>query len=99
MTLTSFQDLRTQFFFNTFTANSRNGKEEIFEGEISKHEYPWHFHNCYTVVLVESGSINYEFRDINLSVDKEEVLIIEPNAIHRNTISQPTVYKALFLSI
>ena len=70
---------------------------EVFEGEISKHEYPWHFHNCYTVILVESGSIKYEFNNTSLSVDKEEVLIIEPNAIHRNTISQPTIYKALFL--
>jgi AraC-like DNA-binding protein len=70
---------------------------EIFEGEISKHQYPWHFHNCYTIIIVEKGSVIYEFKDKSLEVDEAEALIIEPYKIHRNTISQSTVYKAIFL--
>ncbi len=70
---------------------------EIFEGEISKHQYPWHFHNCYTLIIVEKGAVIYEFHDKHVTVDGAEALIIEPYKIHRNTISQPTVYKAIFL--
>jgi AraC-like DNA-binding protein len=70
---------------------------EIFEGEISMHEYPWHFHNFYTLILVEKGLITYEFQDKNVKVEAKEVLIIEPLKIHRNIISQPTAYKAIFV--
>ncbi len=70
---------------------------ELFEGKISKHQYPWHFHNCYTIILVEVGSITYEFQDTSLKINEAEALIIAPDVIHRNTISKQTVYKALFL--
>ena len=70
---------------------------ELFEGKISKHQYPWHFHNCYTIILIEVGTITYEFQDCSLKINEAEALIIEPDVIHRNTISKPTVYKALFL--
>jgi AraC-like DNA-binding protein len=70
---------------------------EIFEGKISKHQYPWHFHNCYTLIMVEKGSILYEFQDRSYQVDEAEALIIEPHKIHRNKISQPTAYRAFFL--
>ncbi len=70
---------------------------EIFEGEISKHQYPWHFHNCYTLIIVEKGSILYEFQEKSLKVDETEALLIEPFKVHRNIISQITVYKALFI--
>lgn len=72
---------------------------EIFEGEISKHTYPWHFHDCYTIITVQLGSIMYEFQDKNIKLDATEALIIEPKKIHRNTISQSTFYKAIFLPI
>jgi AraC-like DNA-binding protein len=70
---------------------------EIFEGEISKHEYPWHFHSCYTLIIVEKGSIVYEFQDKSLKVDETEAFIIEPFKIHRNIISLSTAYKAIFV--
>lgn len=70
---------------------------EIFEGEISSHEYPWHFHNCYTFILVEKGLIEYEFQDKKAKIEAKEILIIEPYKIHRNIISQPTTYKAIFV--
>ncbi|MBK8055650.1 MAG: AraC family ligand binding domain-containing protein [Saprospiraceae bacterium] len=41
---------------------------ETFEGEISKHEYPWHFHDSYTFVIVEKGSIIYELKDKSILV-------------------------------
>jgi AraC-like DNA-binding protein len=70
---------------------------EIFEGEISKHRYPWHFHNCYTIVIVEQGSILYELQDKHIKVDATDLLILEPRQVHRNTISQSTIYKAVFV--
>lgn len=70
---------------------------ELFEGKISKHQYPWHFHNCYTLVFVEAGSISYEFQNMSLIIHESEVLIIEPDTIHRNSISTHTIYKALFV--
>lgn len=70
---------------------------EVFEGKIAKHQYPWHFHNCYTLILVEKGSINYEFQEKSLRIDEAEAIIIEPHKIHRNTISKPTAYQAFFL--
>ncbi len=45
------------------------------------------------------GSIMYEFQDRSIKLDATEALIIEPNKIHRNTISQSTFYKAIFLPI
>jgi len=70
---------------------------EVFEGKITNHQYPWHFHHCYTIIIVESGSIIYEFKDKSIKVDEFEVLIIEPFVVHRNIISQLTKYKAIFL--
>jgi AraC-like DNA-binding protein len=70
---------------------------EIFEGNISRHQYPWHFHNCYTLIIVEKGAIVYEFKETRIQVSQTEALLIEPYKIHRNTISQPTAYRAFFL--
>ncbi len=70
---------------------------EVFEGKLSTHQYPWHFHQCYTIVLVEKGSITYEFEDQKVEVGENEVFIIEPFLIHRNNISQLTIYTAIFI--
>ena len=70
---------------------------EIFEGQISRHQYPWHFHNCYTIVMVEKGSVIYEFQHNTIRVDEAEVLVLEPLQVHRNLISQLTRYKAIFV--
>lgn len=70
---------------------------EFFEGEISEHHYPWHFHECYTVVMVSQGSILYNFRSSNITLYENEVLIIEPLEAHRNIILENTKYKAIFL--
>jgi AraC-like DNA-binding protein len=72
---------------------------ELFEGELKNHRYPWHFHDCYTLILVEKGSIFYQFQDSSYIVHSNELLVVEPFQVHRNTISQPTVYKALFVPV
>ncbi|RPI59623.1 MAG: AraC family transcriptional regulator [Ignavibacteriales bacterium] len=70
---------------------------EIFEGEISRHQYPWHFHDSYTFIVVEKGSVFYELNDRSTRICETEILIIEPFKVHRNIISQTTVYKAFFI--
>jgi AraC-like DNA-binding protein len=70
---------------------------EIFNGEISFHEYPWHFHDCFTLIVVEKGFIKYEFNDKLVNIEAGEGLIIEPAMVHRNIISQLTLYKAIFV--
>ncbi|MBP6623565.1 MAG: AraC family transcriptional regulator [Chitinophagaceae bacterium] len=70
---------------------------EIFEGEISRHQYPWHFHNSYTFIIVEKGSVFYELKDRSIQIGEAEILIIEPYKVHRNIISQTTIYKVFFI--
>lgn len=70
---------------------------EVFEGKLSKHQYPWHFHNGYTIILVEKGLITYELSNQKIEIETNEVLIIEPFLIHQNKITQPTKYKAIFI--
>ena len=72
---------------------------EIFEGKVSKHQYPWHFHDSFTIIIVESGEISYEFTDSSILLGEAEVLILEPNRVHRNIIAKPTVYKALIVPV
>lgn len=80
-------------------AYKKYGDIEIFEGEISSHEYPWHFHNYYTFIIVTKGAIQYEFQDKSIKVNETEVLLLEPFLVHRNIISQHTIYKAIFIPI
>ncbi len=70
---------------------------ELFAGEICKHEYPWHFHDCYTIVIVEKGSLLYNFRNGNITLRKNEILIIAPFEAHKNAVFKSTRYKAFFL--
>ena len=70
---------------------------ELFEGEISNHQYPWHYHESYTLISIEKGSILYEFKDRSIQLEENEILIIEPYMVHRNIISKSTNYKAFFI--
>lgn len=70
---------------------------ELFAGEISNHQYPWHFHDTYTIVLVESGSVLYNFHNSNITLSEKEILIIAPFEVHKNVIFKNTNYKAFFL--
>ncbi|MCC7502007.1 MAG: AraC family transcriptional regulator [Flavobacteriales bacterium] len=70
---------------------------EVFEGELSEHRYPWHYHACYTIIVVERGSVLYQFQDTSVHVGGSEVLVVEPFHVHRNMIAQPTTYSAIFV--
>lgn len=70
---------------------------EVFEGELAEHRYPWHYHACYTIIVVERGSILYQFQDASIRVGGSEVLVVEPYHVHRNIIAQPTTYSAIFV--
>lgn len=70
---------------------------EIFEGELSKHQYPWHFHNSYTIIIVEKGSITYDLQETQIKVGEAEAFIIAPFKVHKNSISEHTIYKAVFV--
>jgi AraC-like DNA-binding protein len=70
---------------------------EIFEGDISFHEYPWHFHDCFTLIVVEKGLIKYEFHEKQIQVEAGKGFIIEPGIVHRNSINESTIYKAIFV--
>jgi len=70
---------------------------EIFEGKISKHQFPWHFHDSYTFIVVEKGSVFYELKDQSIQICETEMLILEPFKVHRNAISETTIYKAFFI--
>ena len=70
---------------------------EVFEGDISSHEFPYHFHQCYTIVFVELGSVSYQFQRENVEVSKDDILIIAPLESHKNVIKRRTKYKAIFI--
>ncbi len=70
---------------------------EIFEGTISNHIFPLHFHDCYTIILVEDGYIDYYFKEDSISLQPNDFFIINPGEAHYNSISKPTTYKAIFL--
>ena len=70
---------------------------EVFDGELSEHSYPWHYHACCTIIVVERGSILYQFQDTSIHLGGSEVLVVEPYHVHRNMIAQPTTYSAIFV--
>ncbi|MBK9288310.1 MAG: AraC family ligand binding domain-containing protein [Flavobacteriales bacterium] len=70
---------------------------EVFEGELSEHRYPWHYHACYTIIFVERGSVVYQFQDTSIRVGGSEVLVVEPFHVHRNMITEHTRYSAIFV--
>ncbi|MBK9514624.1 MAG: AraC family ligand binding domain-containing protein [Flavobacteriales bacterium] len=76
---------------------TKHAELEVFDGELSEHRYPWHYHACYTIIVVERGSIVYQFQDTSIRVGGSEVLVVEPYHVHRNMIAQPTTYSAVFV--
>ena len=74
---------------------------EIFEGELSQHKYPWHFHEAYTVVMVDEGAMKYVFRDGVINVSSGEVFVINPFVAHYNSAvnNQTCRYSVMFLPV
>jgi AraC-like DNA-binding protein len=57
---------------------------ECFEGTFTQQVFPWHFHDTYTLILVERGAVTYEFRQAKKTVSAGEILIINPFVSHLN---------------
>lgn len=72
---------------------------EIFEGVLSSHVYPWHFHDSYTVVIVDSGAMKYVFRDDEVVVSAGQVFIVNAFTAHYNGVLNDTAchYRVMFL--
>ena len=74
---------------------------EIFEGKFTRQVFPWHYHDSYTVVMVDSGGVEYIFRDKNINVQPGQVFIINPYDAHYNRAAEKNgwMYKVFFLPI
>lgn len=72
---------------------------EIFEGSLSTHVYPWHYHSCYTIVLVVNGAMKYVYREKELIVKSNQILVINPFTSHYNLPIENCEYKAVFLPV
>ncbi|OXA86000.1 helix-turn-helix domain-containing protein [Flavobacterium hercynium] len=70
---------------------------EIFEGKVASHQYGWHFHQSYTIVLVEKGAVTYFFREDKIVVEAQQILLINPFEVHYNITSDDCEYKVVFL--
>lgn len=78
---------------------SYHSSVELFEGTLTGHVFPWHFHSCYTIVIVEAGAMEYEFRDDSLTVNAGQIAIINPYEPHFNKPKGFCSYKVIFLPI
>lgn len=74
---------------------------ECFEGQFRQQVFPWHFHDTYTVVMVDTGSVVYAFNEQRVVVKAGEVLVINPYEPHCNYAadSRGWTYRVFFLPI
>ena len=74
---------------------------EIFEGVLSSHVYPWHFHDSYTVIIVDSGTMKYVFRDDEVVVNAGQVFIVNAFTAHYNGVlnNMDCCYRVMFLPV
>jgi len=72
---------------------------ELFEGALTSHVYPWHWHDSYTIVLVEKGAMKYVYRDGEVIAGAGQVLVINPFTSHCNFPVEECVYKVFFLPV
>jgi len=74
---------------------------EIFEGTLASHVYPWHFHDSYTVIIIDSGTMKYVFRDDEVVVKAGEVFIVNAFTAHYNGVLNniDCNYRVMFLPV
>jgi AraC-like DNA-binding protein len=73
---------------------------ELYEGRLSKHKFPIHYHDKYTVVVVEEGEMVYNFSTSSVHVSQGEAFIINPFEPHYNIPGAGgCLYKAMFLPV
>jgi len=70
---------------------------EIFEGKLSSHQYAWHFHQPYTIIFVEKGTVTYFFKENTIILQAQQILILNPFEVHYNITSVDCEYKVVFL--
>lgn len=72
---------------------------ELFAGSLEKHVYPWHYHDSYTIIWVESGAMNYVYRDKTVVVKRNEVHLVNPFTSHYNFPAKKCTYKTIFFPL
>ena len=55
---------------------------ELFEGILYSHIYPWHYHDSYTIVFVEKGSMKYVYRDKEFILKAKQIHVVNPFVSH-----------------
>jgi len=62
--------------------------------------FPFHFHQCWSLAYIEYGSENIAFRNTNFLISKNALQLIPPYSIHKNWSNENNAwaYKALYLS-
>ncbi len=62
--------------------------------------FPFHFHQCWSLAYIEYGSENIAYRNINFLVSKNALQLIPPYSIHKNWSNENNAwaYKALYIS-
>ena len=62
--------------------------------------FPFHFHQCWSLAYIEYGSENIAFRDTNFLISKNALQLIPPYSIHKNWSNKNNAwtYKAIYIS-
>ncbi len=62
--------------------------------------FPFHFHQCWSLAYIEYGSENIAFSNTNFLVSKNALQLIPPYSIHKNWSNKNNTwtYKALYIS-
>lgn len=72
---------------------------ELYEGTLSAHSFPWHYHDCYIFIMVDSGIMQYHFQKEVVCVKEKEILLINPYEPHFNKpATDSCAYKVVFFS-
>ena len=66
---------------------------ELFEGQFQRHSFPWHYHDSYTLILVEEGAVEYIFANNRLTVHSNEAILVNPFLAHYNREAHPQGWK------
>lgn len=73
---------------------------ELYEGRLSTHKFPVHYHNSYTIIIVDEGEMIYNFSKNSINVLQGEAFVINPFEPHYNTPGvHSCLYKAIFLPV
>src|SRR5262245_25002166 len=72
---------------------------ELFEGDLHAHAYPWHYHDCYTIVCVAAGAMKYTYQDKEVLLRPKQVHVVNPYVSHCNAPVNKCKYFCFFLPL